>query len=34
VVRADSGGSMRWVEAMVVIAFVHVGGAPPMLVSD
>jgi hypothetical protein len=31
--RADGGGDLRWPEPMVVMAFVHVGGTPPMSVS-
>jgi hypothetical protein len=32
VTGADGGGGLRWPEPMVVVAFMHVGGAPPMSV--
>jgi hypothetical protein len=30
VTRVDGGGGLRWSKQMVVKAFVHVGGGPPM----
>jgi hypothetical protein len=32
VTRANAGGDLRWPEPIVVVAFVHVGGDPPMSV--
>jgi hypothetical protein len=32
VTRANAGGDLRWPESIVVVAFMHVGGDPPMSV--
>jgi hypothetical protein len=33
VIGVDGGGGLQWPEPMVVEAFVHVGGPPPMSIS-